>query len=64
MAVIAIASCYVGSSVIAPYFKASMAALGEGVVKAGISTLTQRFAISIASNGGNFDKAMTDFLSL
>lgn len=52
--VIAIAASFVGANFIAPYFTQGVVAWKAALIKAGFSTLTQRFALSIAANGGNF----------
>jgi len=51
--VIAIAASFVGANIIAPYFTQGLIAWKAVLIKAGISTLTQRLAISVAANGGN-----------
>lgn len=61
---IAIAAMYVGANVIAPCFVQGMSVVNAAMVKAAFSTLTQRLVVSVAANGGNFDKAMTDFISI
>jgi hypothetical protein len=64
MIIIGIAASFAGANFIAPYFTKGMIAWKAVMVKAGIATLTQRFAISVAANGGDFGKAMGDFLSI
>ena len=51
--VIGIAASFVGANIIAPYFTQGMVAWKAALIKAGMSTLTQRLAISVAANGGN-----------
>lgn len=64
MVVLSIAAAFAGANIIAPYFTTGLVGWQAVVIKAGISTLTQRLVISVAANGGNLGKAFNEFFSI
>ena len=59
MVVLSAAASFADANLIAPYFIEGLTIMQAMFAKVAISTLTQRFVISLAANGGNFNKAMS-----